>query len=174
MKEIVRYGVTLSSICLIAAGLLAGVNSLTRSKILAQAQADEESSLQEVIPQAAKFLPVKKNNALLYYKAIDKDAKFMGVVFKAYADGYASDIETLVGLLKDDTITAIKVLSQNETPGLGTQVSEESFLKQFNHKSIAGLNEVQAITGATISSTAVIDAVKEKATKIKELIKNEK
>jgi len=173
MKEMVRYGVTLSLICLIAAGLLAGVNSLTRSKILVQAQETESASLQEVIPQAVKFVPVKKNNEILYYKAIDQDGKYIGVVFKAYADGYASDIETVVGMLKDDTITAIKVLSQNETPGLGTQVTEESFLKQFNHKSIIGLDEVQAITGATISSTAVIDSVKEKAIKIKELIKNE-
>lgn len=174
MKEMLRYGSILALICMVAGGLLAGANSLTKSRIIARAQEEEENSLQEVIPEAADFQPVKKGNETIYYKAIDKDGQFIGVAFKAYGDGYSSDIETLVGMLKDGTITAIKILSQNETPGLGTRVTEKNFTQQFNHKNISNLDEIQAITGATISSTAVIDSVKESAEKIKALLKDER
>lgn len=172
MKEMVRYGFILAVICIAAAGLLAGVYSLTKPKILAQAQAGEEASLKEVIPEAENFEPIKKGKTTLYYRAVDKEGKFIGAAFKAYGDGYASDIETVVGMLKDGTITAIKVISQNETPGLGTRVTEPDFTRQFNRINIQNLDEVQAITGATISSTAVIDSVKERAHIIKGLIKD--
>jgi len=172
MKEIIRYGFVLAIICIIASGLLAGVNSLTKPKIIAQARAEEQSSLKEVLPQAENFEPVKSAEDIIYYKAYDKNGKFMGAAFKASGKGYSSLIETMVGMLDDGTITAIKVLSQNETPGLGANVAEPPFTSQFSHKK--NLDDVQAITGATISSKAVIDLVRKKAQEIKELIKNER
>jgi electron transport complex protein RnfG len=174
MKEMVRYGFILALICIVASGLLAGVNSLTKPRIIAQAQEEEEASIREVMPGGEKFTPVKKQDEVLYYKVTDKENKFIGVAFKAMADGYSSTIETMVGMTQDGTITNIKILSQNETPGLGSRISEPSFTQQFMNKNIQSLNEVQAITGATISSTAVIDSVKEKAKKIKELFKDER
>ena len=184
MKEMMRYGFVLAIICIIASGLLAGVNSLTKPKIIAQARAEEQSSLKEVLPQAENFEPVhpytfaakgvgvKSAEDIIYYKAYDKNGKFMGAAFKASGKGYSSTIEVMVGMLDDGTITAIKVLSQNETPGLGANVAEPPFTSQFSHKK--NLDDVQAITGATISSKAVIDSVRKKAQEIKELIKNER
>jgi Na+-translocating ferredoxin:NAD+ oxidoreductase RnfG subunit len=57
MKEMVRYGTTLAIICIVASGLLVGINSLTKPRILAQAQSEEEASLKEVMPQS----PVMKS-----------------------------------------------------------------------------------------------------------------
>ena len=171
MREIVRYGFTLALICIIAGGLLAGVNILTRSKIIAQAQAEEEAGLKEVMPQAAHFEAVKSGDEVLYYKAHDLEGKLIGVAFKASGKGYSSTIEVMAGMLKDGTITAIKVLSQNETPGLGSRVAEPEFTGQF--KDILDTSSVQAITGATISSRAVINSVQKKAQEIKSLIKDE-
>jgi len=171
MKEMVRYGFILTLICSVAAGLLAGVNSLTKSRIIAQAQAEEEASLREVIPQGEYFEIVKSDSDIVYYKAYDKQKKLIGVAFKAAAKGYSSTIETMVGMKTDGMITAIKVLNQNETPGLGAQVTEASFTGQFSHKKLQDLNQVEAITGATISSKAVIDSVKKKAEEIKVLLK---
>jgi electron transport complex protein RnfG len=171
MKEMVRYGLVLSIICIVAAGLLAGVNSLTKGKILQQAQAEEEASLKEVMPAGVSFEAIKSGSEILYYKAYDGSKNFIGVAFKASGKGYSSIIETMVGMLKNGTITAIKVLSQNETPGLGARVSEPDFTGQFKDKK--DLNEIEAITGATISSKAVMDSVQKKAEEIKLLIKNE-
>jgi electron transport complex protein RnfG len=172
MREMIRYGIILSIICAVASGLLAGVNFLTKSKIIAQEQNEQENSLQEVMPEGRDFEAVKSNGEVIYYKAYDKDKRLVGIAFQASAKGYSSDIVSMVGLTKEGEITAIKILSQNETPGLGARVAEPAFVGQFAHKNIPGLGEVQAITGATISSKAVIYAVKKKAQELQEEIKN--
>lgn len=172
MKEMVRYGFILALICVIASGLLATVNSFTKSKIIAQAQAEEDASLKEVIPQGERFESVKSAEQTIYYRVYDKENKFIGVAFKASGKGYSSTIEAMVGMLKDGTVTAIKILSQNETPGLGTNVTGRDFTGQFTDKK--DLSGVQAITGATISSRAVIEMVRNKVEEIKGLIKDGK
>jgi electron transport complex protein RnfG len=168
----VRYGSVLAIICLVASASLALVNKLTSSRILAQAQAEEENSLKEVILGAVRFEPVKSGENILYFKAYGSDGALLGAAFKAAKKGYSSVVETMVGMKKDGSITAIKVLSQNETPGLGARVTEPSFAAQFKNKSSVNLNEVEAISGATISSRAVIDAVNQKAQEIQALIKD--
>ncbi len=90
------------------------------------------------------------------------------VAIKTFSDnGFGGKIELIVGMLMDGTITGYKVIEQKETPGLGTKITENKFAGQF-----IGLNsyydtiklkkdggEIDAVTGATISSKAVIDAV---------------
>ncbi|MCX5669182.1 MAG: FMN-binding protein, partial [Candidatus Omnitrophica bacterium] len=71
-------------------------------------------------------------------------------------------------------ISAIKIISLNETPGLGMRVTEDKFTGQFNQQNSLDLSGVEAITGATISSSAVMNSVMKKAQEIKELIKNDK
>lgn len=172
MKEMVRYGVILSLICVIASASLAAVNSVTESKIIAQAESEEKAGLKEVLPEGEKFEAVKLGDEIIYYKAYDKNNRIIGAAFKASGKGYSSAVETIAGMTKDGIITAIKVINQNETPGLGAKVAESPFSAQFAQKAFQKLDEVQAITGATISSTAVIDSVKKKAAEIKGLIEN--
>lgn len=174
MKEMVRYGFILSLICIVASAALAGVNSLTKSRIASQAAAEEEASFKEVLPGASAFEPVSIAEEVLYYKAYDVNKKFIGAVFRASAKGYSSVIETVAGISLDGKVTAVEVLSQNDTPGLGSRVTESGFLEQFKGKPPAGLDGVQAITGATISSSAVIKSVQEKAAKVAELLNNER
>jgi len=176
MKEMMRYGFILALICVAAAGLLATVNSFTRSKIIEQLQQEERAALKEVMPNAVKFNEVRndKGEEVLYYKAFDNQDKLIGFVFKASSKGYSSVIETLAGILLDDRISAIKVISQNETPGLGVRITEKKFTDQFKSKNSLDLSGVETIAGATISSRAVINSVKKKSQEIKELIKNGK
>ena len=175
MKEMARYGSILALICVVAAGLLAVVNTLTGPKILAAALLEEQAALKEVMPLSVKFSAVKSNvdKSVLYYKAFDQQEKLMGFVFKASGKGYSSVIETLAGIFLDGKISAIKIISLNETPGLGMRVTEDKFRSQFNHQNSLDLLGVEAIAGATISSRAVIDSVMKKAQEIKELIKND-
>jgi len=174
MKEALRYGFILAMICVVASGLLGGMNSLTRPKIIAQAQGEEQAALREVMPEGQHFEPIKKGKDIIYYKVNNKDGKFIGVAFEASGKGYSSVIDTLVGMTQDGSIAAIKILNQNETPGLGARIAESSFTGRFTNKNIQGLTDIQAITGATISSKAVINLVQEKAKEIQALIKNEK
>jgi len=170
MKEMVRYGFILALICTIASGLLAGMNLLTKARINAQAQDEEEASLKEVLPQGERFEAVRAEEEVLYYKVYDKSGKFVAVAFKASGKGYSSVIESMVGMNKDGVINAIKILSQNETPGLGAKVVEPGFVLGFSNKNLSQLDNIQAITGATISSGAVIDSVKKRAEEIKGII----
>ncbi len=174
MKEPLRYGLILGLICFLAAGLLAGVNFLTAAKIMAQEAIKQENGLKEVLPEGIYFEPMILNNETAYYKVLDKNKRLIGVVFKTSAKGYSSMIETLAGMTVGGKITAIKVLSQNETPGLGSRIADPDFTGQFKDKFNPDLKDIQAITGATISSKAVIDSVKNKASEIIELIKNER
>lgn len=149
----VRIGI----ICVLALGLSAGFSL-----------AEENLDLKEVLPQAASFTAVKKSGEILYYKAQGPDGKLIGAVFEAKGKSY-SEIDTLVGMLKDGTLTAIKVLAQDETPGIGSRVTTPEFTDRF--RNIQDISQVQAITGATVSSQAVIDSVKKKAAEIKALLK---
>ena len=171
MKEMLRYGVILSVICVIASGLLAGVYSLAKPQIDKQAVAELEISLMQVLPQAVSFEPVKSGEEILYYKGYTKEKKSAGIVFKATAKGYSSTIETLVGASREGKIIAIKVISQNETPGLGTRVTETTFTDQFINKGVADMPKVSTISGATISSSAVINTVKKKLEEIQKIAK---
>ncbi len=169
-----RYGLILGLICTVASASLAVVNSLTKSRIMAQAQAEEEASLKSVITEGVRFEPVKSKDEIIYYKAYDKGGNFLAVAFKSQGKGYSSTIETMAGMTRDGTLTAIKVVSQNETPGLGARIAEPEFTARFMNKNTQEVASVEAITGATISSKAVIDSVKQKAEEIKALIMNEK
>jgi len=173
MKEVVRFGFVLSIICIAAAGLLAGVNALTRPRIMAQAAMEEEAGLKDVFPAAERFEPVRSGTEVVYYKAFDKNNTFAGAVFKAQGKGYSSVIETMAGITLDGSITGVKVISQNETPGMGAQVAEQDFLGRFRLKPLSGIAAVDAITGATISSNAVIDSLQKKALEVKALIEHE-
>ena len=176
MKELARYGTILALICVVAAGLLATVNKLTAPKILAAALAEEKIAFKEVMPLAVKFTAVQPDvqKAVLYYRAWDNQGKLIGFVFKASGKGYSSVIETLAGIFPDGTISAIKVIAQNETPGLGVRVTESKFQDQFKNKNSFNLSGIQFIVGATISSRLVTNSVMKKAQEIRELVKNEK
>jgi len=133
---------------------------------------EEEASLKDVMPLAERFEAVRRGEEIIYYKALDKSGDCIGVAFKASGKGYSSVIETMVGMKNDGEITAIKVISQNETPGLGTEVAGPLFTGRFSGKTPDNLKDIQAITGASISSQAVIDSVEKKAKEIRELLKN--
>ena len=82
--------------------------------------------------------------------------------------GFGGKIELIMGVLMDGTVTGYKITQQNETPGLGSKVTEQDFSRQFvglnTHNDNFSLKkdggEIDAVTGATISSRAVVDAVR--------------
>ena len=150
---------------ILALGLITGI-LLTEVSLSAGPQAPGEQEMKEVLPEAVRFEPAESDT--LYFKAYDKDNQLLGACFTVQARGYSGAIETLAGMYINGTIAAIKVVEQNETPGVGGRIAESAFAGQFMNKN--NLDGVHAITGATISSKAVIDSVKEKAAKIKVLL----
>jgi electron transport complex protein RnfG len=187
-----RYGIILGLICLVATGLLATVNFFTKTRIAVEAKKEIEISLKEVLPEALDFEEIKFRNKTVYYKGFTRDRSLAGVAFIARGKGYSGIIETMVGMKTDGTIIAIKVLDHSETPGLGSRISEIKdsatifdlfkgkhpdpslkpwFQEQFSNKKSSDLDGVSAITGATISSRAVTNSIKTKTLEIQKLIK---
>ncbi len=98
-----------------------------------------------------------------------KGSDTIGYVIQSFGKGYSSYINTFIAVDKDFKVQKINILGHGETPGLGDEIETDWFRNQFKDKSIDHLKvikgdtkeDIQAISGATISSRAVTeDAVK--------------
>lgn len=156
-----------------AGGLLAGVDSFTRSTIERNKDLKLKSAVLDVLE-----IGYDKENILSVFgdnvkeKRIDKyvfyTSKDGAVAFKFEGPGLWGLIAGIASVNPDlKTIQTIKIIHQEETPGLGGRIGEEGFLGQFRGKEFfpkivfmpqgkaSGKNEVDAITGATGSSKAL-------------------
>ena len=170
-KEIIVPAVSLFLICVVVTALLALTNAVTAPKIDALAAETQEAAKKEVLSSAASFSEEKQIEkdgvSYTYYDGLSTDGSVMGYVFLTSAKGYGGDISVMVGVLGDGTVAGVNILSINETAGLGMNAKNQSFLDQFLGKSgeigVAKNNpsdtEIQALTGATITSSAMATAV---------------
>jgi electron transport complex protein RnfG len=164
MGKIIKLGVTLGVFCVISAGMLAYVFMMTGPRIEANAKASFDGSLRAVLPGAESFKNVNAPGAKSeIYEGYAGD-KALGLVVKVAPRGYGGEIVMLVGVDPELRVKGMKILSQRETPGLGTNVEKPKFQKQFIGKGVKDAFEpkkdIDAITGATISSRAVCEGVK--------------
>lgn len=176
MKDILRLGGILTLVTAIAATGLAAVYSVTKPLILEQKRLAVEKALTVALPLADKeyIEPVELDGKISFYKGYADSQKLnlIGFAYIAYGPAYSSTIETMVGVDTAGVILGMKVLSQTETPGLGTKIEEikygqESpwFTDQFLTMAAQKLavdkdgGEIQSITGATISSRALTKSV---------------
>ena len=167
VKDSLKLGLILLIICAVSTGLLACVNKLTAPVIEENQVIAKKEAMLQVMPSADSFQDI--SDALS--KAIAKDGSLIGYTVKVSPSGYGGEISMMVGVNADLTISGVKILSLSETPGLGAKAQDEAFLSQFKGKN-EGMElkkDITAITGATITSTAVTSGVK----KAIELVKNE-
>lgn len=99
------------------------------------------------------------------YRGLDADGNTVGIAFAVDGNGFGGNIRMMVGLDPvTRKLTKVKVLDHLETPGLGARITEQAFLHQFENKSLddafTAKNDVDAITGATVSSQAVAATIK--------------
>ncbi|WP_245802461.1 RnfABCDGE type electron transport complex subunit G [Desulfacinum hydrothermale] len=97
-----------------------------------------------------------------------KDGKIVAFAYDATASGYHGPVSLMIGFAPDGTLTGVSVMTHSETPGLGARITEPAFTRQF--AKLKGLDQVKlstqggridAVSGATISSTAAVTAVQE-------------
>ncbi|MCD1146902.1 RnfABCDGE type electron transport complex subunit G [Peptoniphilus sp. KCTC 25270] len=180
MKEYLRLGLVLLIFSAAAGAILAAVNGFT-SPVIAEAEfqksveayvdiygdlADDfepmedakKASLMEQYPQIADIFVAKKGGEVVGY----------GVNFYAY--GYGGQMQNAVGLLNDKTIAGFRNIQNAETPGIGTKITEPTYYEKFAGKNFSGgelvgsqeaanENEAPLISGATVSTSAVLDAL---------------
>ena len=164
-------------ICFVAAFILAAAYNITAPNIAVQEKKKEEEAVFSVIP-ADSFEKVSEGETV-YYKVYQGE-KLTGFALKMRGMGYGGTIELMVGIEPEGKLTGVRVLKQAETPGLGARIAEVKpgekeawWTRQFKGKQPRELNlkHIEAITGATISSKAVIDIVQKEVEKFCKITK---
>ena len=169
IKDIIKLSIFLAVACALAAGILSVTYVATEGRIQQQKTAELNLALSnECIPGACS-IEGKKD----YFIGLDKKSMKLGYAFRVYPKGYGGTIDMVVGIDLKGRVAGIKIISMNETPGLGMKASESKFLRQFTGKTfkspLKAKKDVDAITGATITSQAVSDGVKLALTKYRSL-----
>ncbi len=150
---------------------LAGVHLSLSGRIQENKLAATIKQIPELVNGAVKGEPTTMGEQNVY-RALDADGKLTGWILPASGLGFADKIDLLIGLSADgQEILGLYVLDQKETPGLGNKIEATDWRGQFNHKWGNGRidvvktkaaqadNSIQAVTGATVSSKAVVDIV---------------
>lgn len=154
--------VVLCAICIVVTGALAATNSVTAPIIEAATKAAEEAARTELLPDAQGFEAVDltaENVSAIYTTTND-----VGVVITSSAKGYGGDVVVMTAFNPDGTIKQIKVTEQAETKGIGSNVvANADYWTRYeglasDHELVLN-QDVDAYTGATISSRAVLSAV---------------
>ncbi len=151
-------------ICVIVTAALAGTNHITAPRIAALQEQSQKDAMAVVLP-ADKYenlnIPTDSPSKECY--AALKDGEIIGYVATASVSGYGGEVKVMVGVDISNTITAVKILSAaDETPGLGMNITKKDYYGQYSGiKADFKDEKIVAVTGATISSTAAKNAVKE-------------
>ena len=185
MKSMLKDAAILLAITLIAGLILGVVYQVTKEPIAVQEAKAKQEACQEVFTDAVGFevmegfaeevayqvisseYPEEDINDVV--KAVDASGQPLGYVITVTThEAYGGDIQFSMGIRNDGTVNGISILSISETPGLG--MNAESVLKpQFAGKSVekfeytktgaAADNQVDAISGATITTNAIVNGV---------------
>ncbi len=144
------------------AGVFLSFTYILTKPIIAQQKLNaEQESISLLLPNVSR-VEKKEDEGMVYYRCYD-NGELIGYALIASIIGYSSEIKIMVAIDKHKMIKGIKVLEQQETPGLGAKIAESWFEDQFKEKKIEDLiigKGIDAISGATISSKAVTDATK--------------
>jgi len=171
MKAFIQYALVLFCITAVACAILAMVNQATY-QVREDNKAEAKKIAQQLIfPDAQDFFEViykdTEKDSLVYYEVFDDQENFLGYILNAEGKGYAGKIEIMVGLEVDRSIKMLKVLDQKETPGLGDNCKKDDFPNRYIGRSRDDLTvdkdggKIDSITGATITTRAITQSIKE-------------
>jgi electron transport complex protein RnfG len=160
MNELLRIVVVLTIVTVVSTALLSLVYTMTKPLI-------ERSNANQFQQQLKAIFPLSDSAKKIGNKfEVYHGSNLLGYASLAEAKGYSSTIQLLVGLDPSGTVKGIAIISQQETPGLGSKIIESTFLDQFkglSKDSIALTKDggmVDGIAGATISSRALTESIR--------------
>ncbi len=167
MKEIIKYGLILMIVCIIAAASLSYTYSKTKPLIDKRTKEISEKMKKEVLPGVHSFEEID-NGENTFYIGYDERGIQIGTVIQTSTKGYSGHINMMIGIGNDDIVRGVHILNHLETPGLGAKIEDKEFIEQFKGKKAEEIvlkkdnpkGKIDAITAATISSRAVTNEVK--------------
>ncbi len=172
-KKIKRLGTILFGITAVTGLALGAVQAVTEGPIAEQRLAQKTAALSATLPGAEKFESVdlaEPHGVVSEVYAGSGASGPAGYCLTVVTKGFGGAMTLVVGIGADEKVKGISILEMNETPGLGARAREDAFSGQFRGKPTEHAlsvvktppekdNQVQAISGATISSRAVTGAV---------------
>lgn len=140
-------------------------------------------AVKTVVPGASQ-IKSEKSGDILIYRGMDGDGSVIGYAFRTEFSGFQGKIAIMIGMdARFEEVTGLEVLENIETPGLGNKIAEQTWRDGF--AGLSGLsemmlvknitakkqrNEIEAITGATISSQAVVDGANAMIDKVRRAV----
>ncbi|MBL7157745.1 MAG: FMN-binding protein [Candidatus Omnitrophica bacterium] len=180
MRNTIKMISVLTIVGLVSGAALVFMYKYAKPLIIVNQKNEMKQAIFKIFPKAKKYRKETIKDETIF-KVNDKDGKFLGYAFLAEGYGYQGTIKMMVGIKKDlETLVGIEILESQETPGLGQEITEEQFKSQFKglktsppiiyvkNKKPTKPNEIEAITGATISSRSVVGILNEKIKTIKD------
>lgn len=153
----IKMVLVLFLISAVTAGVVAAVNAMTEEKIAENLEMEIRNSFIAVFGEGVE------------YKSLDSIPKGLEAVYEITANGstyysaninssgFGGDINILTSFGTDGKIIGVSIVTHSETPGIGTRVTDNSFTSKFKDKTLA--NQVDSLSGATISSNALKDGI---------------
>lgn len=170
-NSILKIALNLTVACLIAGCIIAGVYYLTASTAEQASIKLRDETMRSMVEGSTSISEIKGKDG--WYK-VYKGKKLAGYIVPSDTKGYGGTIELLVAVDQECKVITFKIVTSNETPGLGENAKKPEFSDQFIGKTLEHLvvtkdktdtEDIQAMSGATITSKAVTlgvsDAVKE-------------
>ncbi|MBU0570729.1 MAG: FMN-binding protein [Candidatus Omnitrophica bacterium] len=171
-KEAIRMITALTAVAILSGLSLVFVYRYAMPKIEVNVKNETKSAIENIFPDGADIKPVKGDENMFSVKG--KSGKMLGYAIIAEGNGYQGTIKMVAGV--DETfkvMSGMEVLESQETPGLGAEIAGKPFAGQFSGLAItheieyvknqkpAQPYQIEAITGATISSRAVVNILNE-------------
>jgi electron transport complex protein RnfG len=172
MKELVKLVFVMTLVSLISGVLLAVTHQYTKEPIRQTEERQLFDTLRQVLPPAdgdpVTLVFTNAAGKVATFYVARKAGAFAGVAFACTsANGYGGPVEALLGLNADGAIHGLEIIRMNETPGLGSKIGAPAFRAQFTGKPLEASvwkvrkdgGPIDAVSGATISSRALCEAV---------------
>jgi len=187
-----RMVVVLTSVGLLSGSFLATVGLLTQERIALNKQREIEEAIIQVIPGILNSQKLYEEKDLSVYGGMNEEGNLIGFAIRASGIGFQDKITFMLGTnISLTRINSLTILDQKETPGLGAKITDrDSFLKYWEDKDCSNEiflhkpavsspeelspTEINTITGATISSEAVLNTVNSSLEQVRRLIKEGK
>ena len=176
---ILRLSLTLLIITALAAASLAYVNSITKDAIAENQLAKTNRAMSEVLPGAENIQKIDDGSGIVQgVYAAGEDSPVQGwAVLVAPNSGFGGEIRMMVGISAKGRLTGISIISHGETPGLGavaaakTPAGEAFRSSFFGSQGTLTMEDIDALSGATITSRAVLEGVNAAIEYLENLVK---
>lgn len=163
MRDILRLIITLFVVGVASAVLLTGLNAVTAPIIEEREEREYREAIQYFFPDMASF-EEDAVEGVTVDRVYDAGGAFLGVIGTFREPGFEGYIYYNLAVNSAGEILGIRIVSHSETPGIGDVIAREEFKKQFTGKTyldpIEAGNDVDIITGATVSTQAVVGSVR--------------